>query len=129
MGASPESGRRPLERVREALDKVRKVLRDLDHGAAEPAVSRDADAGGAAWGDTARDDTLRAHEAARLLDMPVQELYAAIRDQRLPARRLGRFLWLRRSDVEAFANQLRNGGPRPTTGTGAHAGQRRGPQR
>jgi excisionase family DNA binding protein len=124
MGASPESGQPSLERVRKALDRVRKVLLELDHDGREPAASSGAGAASAAaWPHADRDETMRAQEAARLLDMPVQELYAAIRDGRLPARRLGRFLWLRRTDVDAFTKQPPGGGTRIPTGGGSRAGR------
>jgi len=114
VDASPESGRRSLERVREALDKVRKVLRDLDqdrHEPTPPAATKETSADA-----TEHNDELRAHEAARLLSIPLKDLYAAVRDHRLRGRRMGRFLWFRREDVDAFAEQLARTGarqPRP----------------
>jgi excisionase family DNA binding protein len=112
MGTSAESGRRSLERVREALDKVRRVLRDLDQRGHPPTLRRSEGAGATpAWPENHRDDMLRAHEAARLLKMTSKDVYAAVRDYRLPATRFGRFLWFRRADVEAFAGQLPHGGP------------------
>lgn len=93
MGETPQAGRGSLERVREALNKVRRVLGDLDQSGHQ------------------RYDELRAHEAAWVLNIPLRDLYAAVREHRLPARRLGRFLWVRREDLDAFANELSRGHP------------------
>jgi excisionase family DNA binding protein len=113
VDVSPESGHQSLERVREAVDKVRKVLGELDSGSPR-AGGREA-AALPVQGSPARgreDEELRAHEAARLLNLPLQELYALVRDHRLAARRLGRFLWFRRADVEAFASRAHRSGSR-----------------
>jgi len=55
---------------------------------------------------------LRIHEAAKLLNIAPKDVYAAVRDDRLSATRLGRFLWFRRDDVEVFADQLPRRGRR-----------------
>jgi len=54
-----------------------------------------------------RPDQMRACEVARVLNVPVKEVYAAVRDERLPATRTGRFLGFRRDDVDAFARRMR----------------------
>ena len=113
MGGSPESGLRSLERVRETLDKVRRVLRDLDERAQPKTPLRTH--GPALWHAQPhdhREDLLRTHEAAKLLKVASKDVYAAVRDDRLSATRLGRFLWFRREDVEAFADQLSRRAPR-----------------
>lgn len=104
VDSSPESHRKYLDRVRGALEKVRRVLGDLDPHT--PGSARALDRTAAAPAETSpgvdRDDLLRAHEVARHLDIPVKDVYAAVRDRRLRATRIGRFLWFRREDVEAL---------------------------
>ena len=113
MGVSPESGLRSLERVRETLDKVRRVLRDLDERAQPRTPLRaHGPASRKAGSENYREDLLRAHEAAKLLKIAPKDVYAAVRDDRLSATRMGRFLWFRREDVEALTDQLPRGGPR-----------------
>jgi excisionase family DNA binding protein len=99
--------------VREALDKVRRVLRDLDERAHPGTPPRTyGPAPRHELSDNYREDLLRTHEAAKLLKVAPKDVYAAVRDDRLSATRFGRFLWFRREDVEAFADQLSRGGPR-----------------
>src|SRR5579859_6665358 len=108
MGESLQVERRSLERVREALNKVRKVLGALDQSGDHLTAMGDQDAG-ERWHTNQGYDELRAHEAARVLNMPLRDLYAAVHEHRLPARRLGRFLWIRRKDLDAFANESPGG--------------------
>lgn len=109
MDSSPESHRQYLDRVRGALEKVRRVLGELGsngHDAAK-ALNRTGASPQATRPSPDRDDLLRAHEVARRVNIPVKDVYAAVRDHRLRATRIGRFLWFRRDDVEAFARERR----------------------
>jgi len=108
MEESPRVERRSFERVRDALNNVRRVLGDLDQSG-HRLTAPDTEDTGKRWHANQRYDELRAHEAARVLNIPLRDLYAAVREHRLPARRLGRFLWVRRKDLDAFANELSRG--------------------
>lgn len=115
MNTGPEPGRHSLERVGQALDKVRRVLHDLEQtGRPTATAPHSAPAGGQAPA-TDRHDQLRAHEAARLLNIPLKEVYAAVRDRRLIATRFGRNLWFNRTDVEAFGRPTQRGGRQAST--------------
>jgi excisionase family DNA binding protein len=57
-------------------------------------------------------DLLRPHEAARRLGVPLRDVYAAVRDGHLPSTRIGRFLWFRGDDVDAFAEASRRAAPK-----------------
>ncbi|HKX18871.1 MAG TPA: helix-turn-helix domain-containing protein [bacterium] len=104
MNTGSEPGRHSLERVGQALDKVRRVLRDLEQaGRPAEASQENVAAGGAAPNADHRHDQLRAHEAAQFLNIPLKEVYVAVRDRRLIATRFGRNLWFNRTDLEAFA--------------------------
>lgn len=106
MNTGSEPERHSLERVGQALDKVRRVLHDLEQNG-RPAGAPQGDAAGDAVTSTDhRHDQLRAHEAARLLNIPLKEVYAAVRDRRLIATRFGRNLWFNRADLEAFARAI-----------------------
>jgi excisionase family DNA binding protein len=104
-----ETQRRYLVRVYNALEKVRKVLREFDRrrNGSEITPAQHADGGTPLV--APRDNLVRAHEAARLLGIRVQDVYTAVHKGWLPAERIGRFLWLRRSDVEMLATQWRRG--------------------
>lgn len=103
MNTGSEPGRHSLERVGQALDKVRRVLHDLEQsGRPVGGAQGDGAAGDAVPSTDHRHDQLRAHEAARLLNIPLKEVYAAVRDRRLIATRFGRNLWFNRTDLEAF---------------------------
>ena len=129
--------RQHLDRIRGALERVRKVLGDLDQHQNNPATSLDRTTGPVRAGmpqGADRDDLLRPHEAARRLHMPLRKIYAAVRDHRLPATRIGRFLWFRGEDVDTFAKQWLPGGPPagpdsqavpPRAGSDRHAAKRR----
>lgn len=107
LGLSSQPHRQSLERIRGVLEKVHQVLRHLNERRGEPAQA----------GDNA--DLLRPHEAARRLEMPIRDVYAAARDRRLPSTRIGRFLWFRRNDVDAFAATLRPSPSSVRRGAGA----------
>lgn len=113
MNSGSEPGRHSLERVGRALDKVRRVLHDLEQtGHPRGAPEQDVGAEDPAPSTDRRHDQLRAHEAARLLNVPLKDVYAAVRDRRLIATRFGRNLWFNRTDVEAFARATQRGGRR-----------------
>jgi excisionase family DNA binding protein len=108
MKESTEPARQSLERAREALERVQRVLQDLgevrQHAGTPPTEHASVDR---LQSNGDKHDRLRAHEVARLLNISVKEVYAAVRDRRLAAHRLGRFLWFRRADVGALDTQLR----------------------
>ena len=108
MGEPPQEERQSFEQVRKALNKARRVLGELDQSRHHLTAPETRDAG-KKWPTNQRCDELRAHEAARVLNIPLRELYVAVREHRLRARRLGRFLWIRCKDLDAFANETPGG--------------------
>ena len=113
MNTGPESERHSLERVGQALDKVRRVLHDLEQtGHPTGAPPQNVAAGHPTPSTNGSHDQLRAHEAARLLNIPLKEVYAAVRDRRLIATRFGRHLWFNHTDLEAFVRATQRAGHR-----------------